>query len=734
MTPHLTPRVRRTSQNTQYTYNLSRRIYDVKTYPVQSPQGAAILLYAHDNGVTIIWRGGRRFKPTKTKSSAPANEKQNGAPDDSVMIIDSDDEEPPAKSAKAGKASAPFTDKPEFEDSVEDGPYPEIIQTLDLFLGTTALHLAVLPMTPCPAEDAAWGGADVLKAKMVFTVACATNEVYVVTLPLTPPSPESKARPELRSNLLAGKAGSGQWGERVVLLGGQYKHSEGVAMSLIKPKTSSSSDRIREQTDASSTQKPRLVVAAHTREASGTLRLWDVPLDVQPGEASGRINPFQSEYLPSPLSSISFNPTHLTQLLTVASPHAVRIYDYALPSLPPDDQATGPFSSQGSWLLSMFQPFTRPTSTRKPILDAAWIAHGRAVLALLADGTWGIWDVDGASPLGASILGKNSSGIKGAALTTFSASGHVEGTGPLRTTAGVPRSNGNGEFVPLTPHSRRDAAASLSTTGSLERLVSVRGSIVVTPLPGSGSGSADESVVLWIGGLDNVSVIPAVSRFWDAQLRRGSGGGVNLFSGTTPTRMIRLHDLSTGLLGERCCGVGATVNYPKLKETEGGLQIEVLVMGESRLVIVHESEDTPGTKIGSVVSTRRRLFGDKGKAEPPSAIIVHPRPDQPRNVSFNLSVNKTRSLRAKSNGRGSFDAEDPTHDFTLPVGRPKSGFGFTDTLSAAADLQDDVTMRDVEEEMLDILEIDQALENMEDDRGSGRKKVFFEEDQNRSFH
>ncbi|KAK2004028.1 hypothetical protein LX36DRAFT_706678 [Colletotrichum falcatum] len=731
MAPHPTPRVQRTSQNTQYTYNLSRRIHDVKTYPVQSPQGATILLYAHDNGVTIIWRGGRRFKHTSKKPTPQVNEKQNGTPDDSVMIIDSDDDEPPAK---AGKAPTPFTDRPEFEDSEEDGPYPEIIQTLDLSLGTTALHLAVLPMTPCAAEDASWLGADVLKEKIVFTVACATNEVYVVTLPLTPPSPESKARPELRSNLLAGKAGSGQWGERVVLLGGQYKHSEGIAMSLIKPKAASGSERIREQNGAPSAQKPRLVVAAHTREASGTLRLWDVPMEVQPGEASGRISPFQSEFLPSPLSSISFNPTHLTQLLTVASPHAVRIYDYALPSLPPDDQATGPFPSQGSWLLSLFQSFTRPTSTRKPILDAAWIAHGRAVLALLADGTWGIWDVDGASPHGASILGKNSSGIRGAAITAFSASGHVEGTGPLRTTAGVPRPNGNAEFVPLTPHSRRDAAASLSAAGSLERLASVRGGITVTPLPGSGSGSADESAVLWIGGLDNVSVIPAVSRFWDAQLRRSSGGGVNLFSGTTPTRMIRLQDLSTGLLGERCCGVSAAVNFARLKENEGGLQIEVLIMGESRLVIVHESEDTPGTKIGSVVSTRRRLFGDKGKAEPPSAIIVHSRPNQPRNVSFNLSVNKKRSLRAKPSDRDSFDADDATHDFTLPVGRPKSGFGFADTLNAAADLQGDVTTRDVEVEMLDILEIDQALKDMEDDRGSGRKRVFFEGDQDRSFH
>ncbi|KAL2752054.1 hypothetical protein ACRALDRAFT_1058857 [Sodiomyces alcalophilus JCM 7366] len=727
-----TPRIRKTSQNIQLTYNLPHRIHDVKTYPVLSPQGATILLYAHENGVRILWRGGKRFKPTK-KPTAPPQDQKNGSAD--IIMLDSDDDEPPPKP----KAPAPFVDKPEFEGDAADGPYPDIVQTLDLSLGAPAHHLAVPQLTPCSPEDVGGPGADLLQGRMVFAVSCTTADVYLISLPLSPPSPESKARPDLRSNLFTANAGPGAWGEAVTLLTGQTKQSNGIALTFAKPeKDSIASDRVQEHAGSSDSEaQPHLIVASHNREATGVLRLWDVRLNAKTGKAdSGRVKPFQTELLPSPLTGISFNPANLSQLLVVASIHPVRIYDYALPCLPPDDQATGPFPSKGSWLLSLYQPFVRPTGTRKPILDAAWIAHGRAIFVLMADGTWGIWDVEGASPLGATILGKQSSGVEGAALTKFSVTGHVEGTSPLRgTNVG---SKPGGDFVPMTPHTRRDAAASLSAVTAPERLASVRGGIVVTPLPAisSGSGSGDESVVLWIGGLDNVSVIPAVYRFWDAQLRRSAGGGVNLFSGTVPTRMIRLQDLSTGLLGEHCCGVGAAVNFAKLQENDGGLRVEVLVQGETRLVIVREAEEGGGTKAAGIVSTRRRLFSDRrgAPAEAPSAIIVHPRPDKPRNVSFNLSVSKRRSVRGlRPGGQGDTDRAsdtheegDQTHDFTLPIGRPRSAFGFAD-LDAAADAQDDVEGRDIEAEMLDIMEIDRALDSMEDHRGSGRKKVLFEE-------
>ncbi|EKJ70976.1 hypothetical protein NXS19_010419 [Fusarium pseudograminearum] len=688
------PRIRRTAQNTQFTYNLSRRVNDVQTYPVYSPQGATILIYGHENGVTIAWRGGKRFKTVK---KAPHPEKQNGAADDSIMIIDSDDDGPPAKS----KAESQYEDNSQFEDEVEDSPYPEIVQTLDLALGTAILKVAVMPMTPTPAEDAAWGGAKVLTDKMVFAVSCVTNDVYVITVPLTPPSPESKARSELRNDLLAGRAGSGAWGESLILLGGQNKHSEGIAINLIMPTA----------TERPGT-KPRAVVASHSREASGVLRLWDVPLDAS-DKPSKTVDPFQTEYLPNPLTSISFNPTHTTQLLAVSALQGVRIYDFARPSFA-DTDATGPFPVQGSWLLSMYQPFARPSSTRKPVIDAVWIMHGRAILVLLADGMWGIWDVDGVSPSGpgAVLSSKLQTGVKGAALTAFSVSGYVEGTSSLRSLTTQNKEQTTGEFAPMTPHTRRQATASLSSAITLDRLATIRGGIKVLSLPSSGSAIQDETVVFWVGDLEHVCVIPGITRFWDSQLRQASGTGGDIFSSAQPVKMIKLLDLSTGLLGERCCGVGLLIDPDHgITAQDSSIPADVIVYGETRIIVVREGEDGPGKIVGAVVNARRRNLFSKGDKS--DAIIVHGKQTRPAKNLFNLSTVKPGTLRLRSAlGKHGIEGES---DADLPS-RPAVGFDFMDTLNAAADVTVDEDERNLEVEMLDIMEIDKTLENMDNSR------------------
>ncbi|KAG6018154.1 hypothetical protein E4U43_007396 [Claviceps pusilla] len=709
------PRIRRIGQNIQFTYDLSRRVNDVQTYPIQSPQGATIFIYGHENGVTIVWRGGRRFKPSNSKQDV--EKKQNGSSDDAIMLIDSDDEQAPAKAQAAQK----FVDAPEFEEEMEQGSYHEIVQTLDLPLGTAVLHVAVMPLTSGNSiNDSQSAAGSLLSQKIVLAVSCVTSDVYVVTVPLTPPSPESKAREELRSGLLAGQAGSGAWGESIILLSGQRKYSDGLAISLVAPKDSEPRSK-----------SPRAVVAACSQQASGSLMLWDVPLDMT-ANPSRPIEPFQTEFLPQPLSSISFNPTHTSQLLAVSSHHAVRVYDYAVSSLPPDPEATGPFPSQGSWLLSLYQPFARPTASRKPVLDAAWISHGRAVFALLADGMWGVWDIDGFSPStsGASLTSKLKAGVTGAALTNFNISGYVEGTGSLRSVAMPQKEPHNGEFAPMTPHTRRQATASLSSATTPDRLSAVQGGLRVIFLPPKGKTLQDESLVLWIGGSEHVCVIPVVSRFWDSQLRKGAGGGINLFGGAQPMRIVKLLDPGAGLLGERCCGVSLLLASPDTglqpNEDEGRLPVDVLIQGESRLVIVRHGDDGQGSKLGSFTDGRRRRLFSKG--DKTDAIIVHGRPDRATSLSFNLSTVKPGTLRRNFSQSGQGDTVEGRQGASQLVTRSRVGFDFMNTMNAAADVSTDLTARNVEAEMLDIMEIDRALENMEDSRGSGRKSVFFEED------
>lgn len=681
-------------------YNLAQRVHDVQTYPIQSPQGATILLYGHNNGVTIVWRGGKRFKPTEKPP-----QKQNGNLDsDSVMIIDSDDEQPAQKASQAPT----FVDKPQFEDEIEETPYPEITQTLDLSLGTSVLKVAVLPLAPRQAQDVAGGRAAVLGEKMVFAVSCVTNDIYIITVPLTPPSPESKARPELRSDLLASKAGSGAWGETLTLLGGQTQLSNGIALGLVLPDTPKKSANV--------------VLASHSREASGVLRLWQVPLDSK-GQAERAVEPFQTEYLPSPLTGLSFNPTHTTQLLAISSAHSVRVYDFAQSPFPPDPEQTGPYPAQGSWLISLYQPFTKATSLRKPIVDAAWISHGKAVFALLSDGMWGIWDIDGTATVGssvASISTKLKSGVRGSAITAFSASGYIEGTSSLRSAAPNSAENQSGDFAPMTPHTRRQATASLGSAAGQDRLATVHGGIKVTVLPTAGQALPDEAVAFWIGSAEHVCVIPSVSRFWDSQLRRGSSGGANPFGSTQTMRLVKLQELSIGLLGERCCGIGLVAEASRAKDTGNAteLPVDVLLRGETRLVIIRQSEDGPGKKVGGIAH-RKRLFS---KGSQSTAIIVHGKP-RPASTSFNLSTAKPGTLRLKALPTAEeTDMDDTALDLTPKA--PKLLFGFGDTLDNAADTSADFS-RNIEAEMLDLMDIDNALETM---NGShGRKKVLFRE-------
>ena len=626
------------------------------------------------------------------------------------MIIDSDEDQQPPSSKQTKK----FEDEPQFEASVEDSPYPEVVQTLDLTLGTAVLNIAVMPMASKPASEVKPA---VLGAKMVFAVSCVTNDVYIITLPLTPPSPESKARLELRKDLLAGMAGSGTWGESLTLLGGQRALSGGLAMNIVTPKSSSNR-----------AGKPRIVVASHSKEASGVLRLWDILLEERL-KSDATIEPFQTEYLPRPLSSISFNPTHTTQLLAVSPSQGARIYDFAQASLP-DPETSGALPSQGSWLLTLYQPFTRSSASRKPMLDAAWIAHGRAVFVLLADGMWGIWDIDGVSPSSASsaVTSKLKSGVRGAALTVFSVSGYVEGTSSLRSVGSQQRESSTGEFAPMTPHTRRQAASSLGSAATLDRLSAMHGGVKVAALPSLGNTVQDESLALWIGGHEHVCVIPGVSRFWDSQLRKGPTGGVNLFSGAQPTRMVKLHDISTGLLGERCCGV-SLISEPSQSRAasaqDGGLPVDVLIQGETRLVVVREGDDGPSKKLMNSASRSKRLFPEKS-----NAIIVRGSQRDQKKLDFNLSTFKPGSLRLRhpisheDDETGDLDQVTPK----ASASRVHAGLDFGSAMDAAADVGNEEASRDLEVEMLDIMEIDKALESMGGQRGNGRKKVLFEED------
>ena len=503
----------------------------------------------------LVWRGGRPFKNAQ-QSATPA-QKANGT-GNAVISLDSDDE------GDSGKA---FEDKPEFEDNEDElnpsRPYPEILQELDIHFGTDVLHLAILPDSFLKSDGPSSPELESLKQKIVFTAACADNILRLVTIPLTPPSPKSKARPELRSDFTLATAGKGTWGETVVLLNGHQKPSDGVSMTLEfanEPK--------------SQIAETRIVVASHSREVTGRLLLFRLPLK-SPRPA---VEPFQSVYLASPAKSISFSPSlsrQITSHLLVADSIGVcRIYDYKA-STKVNDDPDGPVT-EGTWLISLYTGFqstkndSQPVGThagfgRKTIIDAQWVSAGRAVIVLLSDGEWAIWDIEPGASQG--VLPK--AGLQGGSLTKYSLTGYIDAA-PKSRTSGPPQITSS-KFAPMTPGTRK----STEPFGSKASNVTLRGQISVLEVPSSSTTSpAEESVLFWLG--ETFTIIPNLAKYWAANAGKKSGPGP--FTGTPGTRAIKLDNIE--LQGERCSAVA------QLSKSSTGTHSDIIIAAEHRLVIL----------------------------------------------------------------------------------------------------------------------------------------------------
>lgn len=541
------------------------RVYTTKSYPLLAPNGSKVILYGHENGVNIIWRGGRPFKPAQELSSS--SQKTNGSTN-AVISLDSDDE---------GESGKPFEDKVEFEDEEEEldplRPYPAVLQSLDLSLGTGVLHLALLPSSLLKADGPSYRGLESLKRNVVFVAACADSSVRLITLPLTPPSPASKTRSEFRQDFTSANGGRGKWGESVVMLSGHQSPVNGLSMTV---------ETISKSVGKSNTSaEPHFIIASHSTEVSGRLLLFRVSV-----KSPESVEPFQTIYLSSPARCVSFN-TGLAKelsshLLVADSVGVCRIYDYKLLIRGPEEPAENPSPEKGTWLLSLYAGFNvaKSDSTpqnlgmhagfgRKSIIDAKWVLGGRAVIILLDDGEWAIWDIEGVGPdASKGLLGRQ--GIKGGSKSEYSLSGYLDNSAKTRP-SGPPQLT-TSKFAPMTPGTRKSTAPfSTKAVGG-----PILGQISIMEVPASSATNvAEESVLLWYG--ETYSIISNLAKYWAANSRKTGGSG-NLFNGPSNGRVVKLE--SVNLQGERCSGV------EQLTKTASSSQSEFIILGEHRYIIL----------------------------------------------------------------------------------------------------------------------------------------------------
>ena len=532
------------------------------------------------------------------------NSKTNDAKEDTVMVIDSEEEAPENLEQPTGQYNPDF-EKEKGELDVSE-PYEPVIQTLDLPLGVEVLHLS-FPNLPLDAQRSGTESLPVIfSQKLVLAVACSDLSVRVLLIPLLPPSPQSKNRPELRataSNLVAGRS---VFGEQMIVLSSGTTHRsvpKGVAVSMTSIPPEDLED-LHMYEDDSSIQKPDLqrnasrsasrshsrsrlgdhqwdlLIASHSADLSGLLLIHRISIPA--GEVSlspGLHIPWRTQYLASPVVSVCFNSalypaSRHSQLLVAEAKGVVRILDCLPQSKVPES----------SWRLSLhtnFETLQDLSSRRKPILDAKWVLGGKAILALLADGKWGVWDLENAGPKPLDTTRSPGSTSVGS-LTKFALEGWVGDPLKSRTLlqSSSTKTENTSKLAPMTPSTRKTKQQTLFAEPVTQSDGLARGGLsVLSVQDASNSRADDEGVLAWHGS--TIAVIPSLFIHWQSKIR-GSG---NLFGRGAKAESKIINNIQLG--GEMFEEASLIpFHHRSGAANDGSTYSGILVTGDHRLIIV----------------------------------------------------------------------------------------------------------------------------------------------------
>ena len=599
-------------------YELPQRVHEATIYPVKASNGSTILLYAHDTGVSIVWRGGRPLKRT-TPKQAPKPQKVNGASNDAIMIIDSDDDVP------AKPAPAQPLPQAEFEDEEEeldpDQPYPSIIQQIRLSFNTEVLHIAV-PQVPTistlrPTDTVP----AIFSKKLVFTATCADSTIRIVTLPLSPPPHSAKERVHNASS---------QYGEEIVKFHGHLSIARGVSMTwtsrgepAAKHETDDEMDvdaegeagrtpgRRRKIQQSRSRSRPGtaagfdILVATHSAELGGLFKIWRFELTETLVKAAHPIVPYKSVTLRKPASRIAFNTAQYpkrrhSQLLITDLTGTARVYD---PFAPASRKRRASGQVEPGAFTAMFRStfesvksnsLTPPVlATRKAILDAAWTSDGRHILALLADGEWGVWDCDQSGP---------SPPTDPAAFSLRGFVGTTEKEGSSNGPSS-PKRGGRSSLAPMTPNTRRRKEDNLFHGSSSGIAVPTRGGVSVASSTSSNGTVSEDSIIIWYG--TEVYRIADLTKFWTRNTSANRGQSL------PGPGLTQIHDIP--LLGESIASI--TQFDTTAAASRMAIGRDMLIAAEHRLIISANTNQPLSRDLGAMFAAPAAEEEDNRRAD-----------------------------------------------------------------------------------------------------------------------
>jgi hypothetical protein len=252
-----------------------------------------------------------------------------------------------------------------------------------------------------------------------------------------------------------------------------------------------------------------------------------------------------------------------------------------------DASADEKLDREGKWLLTLYPGFQQaPTALgrRKMVIDAAWVLSGKAVMVLISDGEWGVWDIEGAGPGSepGPLVGQSSiHGVTGGSLTTYSVSGRVVGGSQANKPQGADNesSEQRGKFAPMTPSSRRVREDTLFKGAQPLAAPSFDGEISVVQVNSSRAVLPEESILIRHG--HQIATIPSLLSLW-----RNSVKATGTFDASNRCRVTPLGNIN--LLGERLNGI-AHLPLPYREEIDGAddqQNYEILITTEHRLIIL----------------------------------------------------------------------------------------------------------------------------------------------------
>ena len=589
-----------------------------------APNGSKIIVYGHEQGLRVLWRGGRPFKKGSTREEKPVS-KPNGTDKDVVMIIDSEEESPKPRDENYEDNASFEAEEQEYDPSE---PYEPFMQSLDLSMGVEILHLAFLRFPPELHRSSL---PPLLSKMLICAVTCSDFSIRLLSIPLALPSSRNKNDSKSRTKLCNITAGRSSFGETMIIFSSGTTHQSvprGISISMTANFPEDADDVNMDEDDgnlsglALSRHSSRscsgsrqqnspswsLLVASHSADLSGLLLIHRIPLTAEGTSISTESHlPWRTQRLESQAVSVEFNsalypaPRH-SRLVVAEQKGVVRVLD----CLPHSEGA------RGSWLVSLYTDFettSDPIQKRKSILGADWVLDGKSILVLLSDSKWGIWDIENGGP-------KSADGSKTFHnLTSFALGGWIGDSLKSKPTSRgsniIPEKKS--KLAPMTPGTRKMRQDTLFTGPVSHGDGPLRGGLSVSPLRDmSMSRPDDETILLWHG--TDIVLIPSLYTHWQHKVRQSG----NLFGSGAKGEPKTISNIQLG--GEAINEIGLfPYNQNKKSSRHSKDQAEILITGERRILIIAPSLGEPPAPAAApapplITSTDRKLLA-KGELD-----------------------------------------------------------------------------------------------------------------------